>query len=275
MVVTRPTKRFQHVSKVPFLFGTVGAVALPRPVLVRQLGYLGLSRSAATTLLQRMQARQMVSAEHVGRVVVHRLIGVLADRYKRLTGEAQPPWDGRLHGVILEIPEARRRARDHVLQVLRDLGLGQLRPGVWIGCWDRSGPVLAAVEGELVDGDLVLCTALSMSRDDAARALDLAYGLDARSARIRGIIERIERSDRRGTPTGAAALLASWRVAEQAIPELVAQADLVGELMPSDWPGAELNVRMNRYYQQHWPADQLFLLDDIANNPHAHLVERA
>lgn len=210
---------------VGFVFGIIGACAVPGTVLVPLLTDLNMSPSAARTLLHRMRARGLLSTDRVGRVAIYRLAGSYAAHYQQITfGETVPEWCGGFHALVYDIPETQRQDRDRLRDQAFLAGFGAPRtglligvrdPGAWAAAWlDRPDVMVERVQ---LDCDL------GTARRLADRAWDLS-GIATRIDQLRGWFDLVEHRVSRRRIAGAKAMAAAGFVEREGRTPLSEQA---------------------------------------------------
>jgi phenylacetic acid degradation operon negative regulatory protein len=201
---------------------------LPVAQLVRLTGLFGISENRARVALSRMLAAGEATSDGSGR---YRLAGHLAARQSRQSASRSgvtKPYEGQwwlavvtTTGSAAEVRGARRRALTYAR-------LAELREGVWM----RPDNVDVRL-GDAVHGDVELMTARPAgTRDLAARLWDLP----AWSARARGLLAALLAL----TPDTPEALAPGFELSAAVLRHLQADPLLPGELLPADWPGADL-----------------------------------
>jgi phenylacetic acid degradation operon negative regulatory protein len=234
-----PAERYRYTRRsfdVGFVFGALGADALPGPVLVSFLGRLGLQPSAARNLLTTMRSMGSLDVERVGRIARYRLTPTVRDRYRELEGTAaEPRWHGRFHALLYDIPEKHRPFRDRFRYLVEYAGYGTIRPGVLISPDDRRWRVESRI-GELPAGCRIYPTEIVPVDLDQARCMTRdAWDLDALAALYRQTAEAL-RAVGRGDDLSQLTFegwntlyhrLAAFRLQDPHLP---------AELLPSDWP---------------------------------------
>ncbi len=181
---------------VGYVFGCLDADAVPGPILVQLLTGLGLSASAARTMLHRMVARGQLTSGHTGRVAVYELSGTYREHFVRLRdGDREPTWSGQFEAVLYDIPETLRSTRDELREKAFAAGFGAARAGLLIGLNDPTrwaGPWLddprLDVDRVQLSCDLATATRLAarawrLTQVDEATVHHLAY-LDPMLARV-------------------------------------------------------------------------------------------
>lgn len=224
------------VGSVGYLFGVLSAQAVPGTILVPLLEDLGMTTSAARTMLHRMRLSGAVTTERAGRVVVYRLAHEYLAYYRAATRSVpRPAWEGFFHAVVYEIPESERAQRDALRTRAFDAGYGAVRPGLligvtdpqpWIGAWPRA-------EGRFVETMQLRC-----DPDVAARLANRAWALAAlgdRLTQLRATLAGALEQVRSRTIGGREALTTLHTVWKTFVSIEVATPLLPAQLYPSRW----------------------------------------
>ncbi len=234
-------------AKVPFLFGVAERSRLPGTLLVRLLGDIGVSTSAARSVLARMRREGSLTSIPRGRSSDYELAGLVADAFWRIRDSANPDlkprtappraWPGELHGFLYEIPDSQRANRDRFRRSTMLAGYARLRPGLVVSPWDRSKH-LAEMIASLPSSCSVTPVRLVMSPEGARTAAAQAWELPAVAHNINWLADQLERGLATAPPKapGPAALHCHVDTALPAYMHLVAIPQLPPELLPPDWP---------------------------------------
>jgi DNA-binding transcriptional regulator PaaX len=265
-------RRTDRAQDVGFVFGALSAVQLPGPGLLRLLGHLHMTESAARSTLAKMVRLGRLDVERHGRVGVYSLGAPLARRYRQIEGTAEPPaWSGGFHGLLHHVPESARWFRDRLVYYAGFHGFGTLRPGVLISARPDAGTVLDQLgevpAGAFVHRVRVTPESLEEARHMARTAWDLA-GIARRAedltARIRAVrgsgeIESAlgaggEGLGPRGKPrpeppadeTRLWEAFRQWNALyEQVVRVVMIDPHLPAELLPQRWPVSTLFTELN------------------------------
>ncbi len=234
---------------VCFVFGVAGASGgeeLPGPVLMSLLGDLGLSMSAARSLVGRMGREGALISVRRGRVAHYRLAAPVVAVQARLAAQLQgrrPGWDGAFAGVLFEVPEAHRGFRDRLRRAAGLAGYAVLRPGLLIAPterWHELAPVMADAPAA---GARVLRARIELAAGESARLAGELWDLPALACRYERVLSAAGDAATRAQhdlPRGRAAF-AAFAAATLPIYEVIAaDPDLPTELLPADWPGPAL-----------------------------------
>ncbi len=203
---------------------------LPVAQLVRLADLFGISENRARVALSRMVAAGEATSDGSGR---YRLAGHLAARQSRQSASrsgATAPYDGQWRlavvtrtGSTAEVRTARRRA-------LAYARLAELREGVWL----RPANVAVLLPDSL-DPDVELMTARPVDPVDlAGRLWDLPAWSD-RARRLLGGLGAL-------APDVPEALAPGFELSAAVLRHLQADPLLPADLLPGDWPGAELRT---------------------------------
>ncbi|HEY2505699.1 MAG TPA: PaaX family transcriptional regulator C-terminal domain-containing protein [Streptosporangiaceae bacterium] len=242
----------------------VGAAQVPPgqavagPVLLRLLADLGVSGSAARSLLLRMRREGWLTSEHVGRNAHYRLAPLVfagQERVERQLRGDRPAWHGSLSGVLYSVPERFRFYRDRLRRTALLLGYVSLRPGLLVATTDRYDELVAVLPPRPA-GSQLLRSMLTFSAEDTSRIVADLWDLDVVAACYRQAIAEFEErvaQARREPPAGAAALRAFAVAALSLYQAASADPDLPAELLPADWPGRELSAAISRAFAEFVP----------------------
>jgi len=208
---------------------------LPVAQLVRLADLFGFSENRARVALSRMVAAGEATSDGSGR---YRLAGHLAARQSRQSASrsgATAAYDGRWRlavvtttGSTADVRAARRRA-------LAYARLAELREGVWM----RPDNVAVQLPDSL-DADVELMTARPGDPLVMARRL---WDLPAWSGRARRLLGGLAAL----APDGPEALAPGFELSAAVLRHLQADPLLPVELLPADWPGAELRATYDKW----------------------------
>jgi phenylacetic acid degradation operon negative regulatory protein len=233
---------------VIFAFGTTGPepVPLTGPVLVALLGALGIGEPTARATILRMRRGGWLTSTRRGPVVEY----ALAAPARRMAASVlapvmgpRPAWDGMYHGLLFSIPESARGYRDALRRAALQAGFGLLRPGLLVTAdesrWSRIEDLLS----DPPEGSRLLRIELRLSSEDARTAAAEAWPLEQLAATYRtqaADLQRVVDRLRQAPPTGADAVRATWEAISPVSTTAVDDPSLPAELLPADWPGAEI-----------------------------------
>jgi phenylacetic acid degradation operon negative regulatory protein len=249
------------MSLVYFAFGVAGVPPgepLAGRVLVRLLADLGLSESAARSLLLRMRREALLDSERAGREARYRLGPAPSAAQVRIEGQLRgrrPPWTGSFNGVLYEVPERRRAYRDRLRRTAHFLGYATLRPGLLVATTDRWDELLSLLPPQ-PPGSQLLRTRLTLSAEDSRQAAAKLWDLEAQAVRYRAALSearaRTDQAERH--PPSAATGLRAFAAATLPVYEAGADdPDLPAELLPPDWPGDQIGPALGRAFQVFGP----------------------
>jgi phenylacetic acid degradation operon negative regulatory protein len=251
-----------QISIVCFTVGVAQArpgASVAGPVLLRLLADLGISNSAARSLLLRMRRAGWLTSERSGRQALYRLAPVLSTAEERLDRQLRglrPTWNGSFTGVLFSVPERHRAYRDRLRRTAELLGYIKLRPGLLIATTDRYDELLALLPAQ-PGGSQLLRLTLAFSADDSRRMVRRLWDLDGIAARCRTALATADLSTtaaQLNPPRGADALRA-FAAATVPLFELAANdPDLPDELLPADWPAAQVGAALGRAFAVFGPA---------------------
>lgn len=242
-------------SAVGFVFGVLGARAVPGPVLVKLIVEIGMAEPATRTMLARMvRAGQLTTTRH-GRIAVYRLAGGFYDQFLRVRhGDEQPRWTGGFHTIVYDIPETLRADRDALRDRAAEAGFGTVRPGLIIGLTDPAdwiGPWLQRSD------ILVETGTFGCSEPSARRLAERAWSPAAMAAAAQNFLDRHD------------AVLAQYAVVPPAPADAfmilndtmrsyaalyLTMPTLPDELTGPDWPGRQVPVALGRVSELLGPA---------------------
>lgn len=241
---------------VAFLFGVAETTSLPGPALVRLLGDVGLTESAARSLLARLRRSGDLRTSRSGRTATYTLTGAMLTAWRRGDalgrGHTADPWDGTLHGILWSVPETHRAYRDHLRRLARLAGYAPLHPGLFVSVADHWR-IVADQAGQAPPGARVGPLELRMDPADAAAAARDAWNLDALAGRCRALTVTLQRSREAQVTPGPESLRRFVETAHPVYTALVADPGLPAELLPDDWPMplllTELHAVLARYHE--------------------------
>ncbi|WP_152354150.1 hypothetical protein [Brachybacterium subflavum] len=280
-------RRTDRAQDVGFVFGALTAASLPGPGLLRLLGRLHMTESAARSTLAKMVRMGRLDVERHGRVGVYSLGAPLARRYRQIEGTATlPAWSGDFHGIVHQVPESARWFRDRLTYYADFHGFGTLRPGVLISVRAEADTVLGqlgeAPEGAVLHRVLITPGSVEEARGMAGATWDLAEvarraeDLTSRIRELRGSVELEHRPGaegregcegrefRRDDPSADEARLwdvfGRWNALYQQVMRVVlADPHLPVELLPPRWPVGAMFDELDRLNARWGPTLQPFL----------------
>ncbi len=263
------------VAYVPFLFGIADRARLTGTVLVELLVDIGVSESAARSVLARLRADGGLRSVRRGRRTDYELAGLVESAFRRARKTGHPEmsdqpghdggWSGEFHGILFTIAERDRSHRDRLRNAARLAGYAPLRPGLMISPWD-GWPALADAVARLPAGSTVYPLVLRLTADDARSAAAEAWGLARVAASTEALIVALARAvaDDSGELRGPAALA---RYAELALPAyhfFIGVPTLPPELLPPDWPLRRLVETLGRVREHFGTAAEVYVGDVLA-----------
>jgi phenylacetic acid degradation operon negative regulatory protein len=233
--------------------------AVPGPVLIAVLSDLGLSESAARAAILRLRRYGWLSSERRGRRTYYAPTATIRARQQRFQEhftKESAPWDGAFHGLIYEVPERHRAYRDRLRRCARLLGYASLRGGLLIAPTDRFVELQSLLSEPPSEAHL-LPARIELAPVDARRLAHRLWALDALAedyrARVLAVRDAIE--DAASDPPAGPQALRAFAAATQPVYEAIAQDPLLpGELLPDDWPGAELGAALQAALRALGPA---------------------
>jgi len=208
---------------------------LPVAQLVRLADLFAITENRARVALSRMVAAGEATSDGSGR---YRLAGHLAARQSRQSASRSGTtahYDGRWRlavvtttGSTAEVRAARRRA-------LAYARLAELREGVWM----RPDNVALRLPDSL-DADVELMTARPGDAPALAQRLWDVPAWSDRAERLLGGLGAL-------APDGPEALAPGFELSAAVLRHLQADPLLPAELLPADWPGAELRAAYDEW----------------------------
>jgi phenylacetic acid degradation operon negative regulatory protein len=223
------------------------------PVLFRLLADLGVSGSAARSMLLRMRRDGWLTSERAGRQARYRLAPILfagQERVERQLRGDRPAWNGSFSGVLYSVPERYRSFRDRLRRSALLLGYVALRPGLLLATTDRYDELVAVLPAQPA-GSQLLRTKLTFAADDSRRLAADLWNLDGVAAMYWGTLAEFDERVAdvlRQPPAGAAALRAFAAAVLPLYRAGSADPDLPAELLPADWPAPHLSAAIGRAF---------------------------
>lgn len=198
--------------------------------LIRVGEIFGIAEGTVRVALSRMVAAGDLEQRDGGYGLTARLL----ERQARQDESRNPrirPWDGRWEIAVVTAERRPAAERSALRQAMTGLRLAELREGTWL----RPANLVRALPPVVAEQ----CTLLTGTPDQDPAGLAAAlWDLDgwARQARVlQGALERA--GEPAGRFTAAAAILR----------QLLSDPLLPAELLPADWPGAELRRRYEAF----------------------------
>ena len=230
-------------ASVPF-GGELPGGQLPGRALIQLLADLGLSQSAARSLLLRMRREGWLDSERDGREARYRLAPVISSAQARIESQLRgqrPPWTGSFSGVLYEVPEHARAFRDRLRRTAQLLGYATLRPGLLIATTDRWAE-LGALLPPQPSGSQLLKIQVGLDTDDSRAVAARLWDLDALAARYQLVLTRTQGlTAQAGWQASGPAAFRAFAAATLPVYEATADdPDLPADLLPADWPGDQL-----------------------------------
>jgi phenylacetic acid degradation operon negative regulatory protein len=256
-----------QISIVCFTIGvaqTRPGAPVAGPVLLPLLADLGISNSAARSLLLRMRRDGWLTSQRSGRAAKYQLAPVLSaaeDRLDRHLRGASTAWNGSFTGVLFSVPERYRSYRDRLRRVAELLGYVRLRPGLLIATTDRFDELVAVLPVQPAGSQLLRVT-LALSADDSRRVVRQLWDLDGIAARCRAALATADLCTTAALldpPHGADALRAFAAATLPLFETTANDPDLPDELLPEDWPAPQLGAALGRAFAVFGPALAAYL----------------
>ncbi|HZE38238.1 MAG TPA: hypothetical protein VE172_05445 [Stackebrandtia sp.] len=261
-------------GNVPFLFGICRVTALPGPILADLLMDLGMTRSAARTLLSRLRRNGSLSVVHSGRVGVYRMAGHMAAGFQRVRHGFDPPdWDGRFHTVVFDLAESQRGLKDRLRYTALLSGYGQLRSGMLINPFDRGAQLDVVLRDGIGDG-FVAYGRLEFDAATARRVAARVWNLPRRATGFADLAARIRAGlrDHPAPADGAEALRRFHSESMAALSLMLTFPRMPVPLLPDGWPAADLDGALDELAERLIPAAAAHLSGVLAASPHRDLV---
>jgi phenylacetic acid degradation operon negative regulatory protein len=254
-----PGKVTPRMGLVYFAFGTAQVSAgefLAGPILLRLLADLGLSESAARSLLLRMRQDGLLSSERDGRTARYRLAPAVYAAQARLERQLRghrPAWAGSFHGVLYEVPERSRAYRDRLRRTAHLLGYAKLRPGLLIAATDRSQELRSLLPDQPT-GSHVLWTQIILETDDSRRVAADLWELDRLADRYRAVLAQTWESIDREHLAHSEHSFGAYAAATLPLFETAASdPGLPAALLPPNWPGDAVGAAIGKALQVFGP----------------------
>jgi phenylacetic acid degradation operon negative regulatory protein len=204
-------------------------------------------------VLLRMRKEGWLDSQRTGREARYRLAPAINSAQARIESQLRgkrPPWEGFFWGLLYEVPEHDRAYRDRLRRAAQLLGYATLRPGLLVATSDRWAELTGLVPDSPPPGSQLLRVQIRLDEADSRLVAPRLWGLAALAARYRKVLAEsgalTDQADRH--PAGPAAFRA---FADATLPIFDATAvdpDLPDELLPDDWPGAELGIALSRAF---------------------------
>ncbi|WP_326617060.1 PaaX domain-containing protein, C- domain protein [Streptomyces decoyicus] len=199
---------------------------LPARALVRVGELFGIAEGTVRVALSRMVAADDLRQADGSYALTTRLLARQA-RQDESRSPATRPWDGDWEIAVVATAERRPAAeRTALRQAMAALRLAELREGSWLrpANLDRTRPAVVTEQ----------CTWLTGTPDGDPSALAARlWDLTGWARRARALTSALDRAD---TPADR------FTVAAAALRHLLADPLLPAELLPGDWPGAQLRT---------------------------------
>jgi phenylacetic acid degradation operon negative regulatory protein len=241
---------------VPFLFAVTDRPELPGVVLNRLLVDLGMSASAAKSMLVRMRRRGQLAARRNGRGADYRMVGAFERSFQRIGSDAAAPaWTGWFHALLYQVPETERFFRDLLRRNALLVGYGQLHQGVLIATADHTdalGPTFARRPESATVYSARLRLELADARSAAAQAWELADVARLLSAHADELAAALAAAPDRLDPT-AKTLRRYAEIINPAMIDTLLAPSLPPELLPEHWPMARLRELLGTVHRTYYP----------------------
>ncbi|MEL4504743.1 hypothetical protein AAEX63_07895 [Luteococcus sp. H138] len=244
---------------VAFCFGLAGAPGMSGSGLVALLGVFGKSPAASRSLIARLQRRGVLVGHRFGRNTHYVLagatahqFGLLRDRGVGLASE-HDDWDGCFRALFFHAPEKRRVWRDQTRRVGVAHGFRLLRPGLLVH--PRQGvDELAAHLAPAPAGATLLAAQLQFASADARQLVRDLWELDDLAVRVSAARAELVKLGAAPREPGRDDLLRYAGAMRPAYFCLLLTPALPSELLPTDWPMADLLSALAGVHQTWTPA---------------------
>jgi len=245
-----------------FALGMAGvppADALSGSVLIRLLGDLGVSESAARSTILRMRRVGLLSTVRTGRTAAYAPSPAVIAGHERRRNQfvaEGPAWDGSFHALLVGVPEQHRSFRDELRRMAAMAGYRTLRAGLLIAPSDRSSEFAATLARRPSQASIVAAR-LQLGPDDTRRVASELWALDELAERYRALIVAARAASdaaRHHPPSDADAVQA---LAAATLPIYVAILDdpgLPADLLPTGWPGPDLSSALGETLRAFGPS---------------------
>lgn len=242
-------------SSSGLLITVIGEFVLPAggsvwtQTLVAMMEQLGVQGKATRQALARMEKREWLKRDRVGRrtrwLLTDAFADLLAEGAERIYGFGMSPrvWDGRWLVVLASVPERDRNIRYRMGLGLNWVGMGPLGQGLWICPWVENEPAVTDLLQRLGVGASTFRAELG-SLGSGPELVAQAWDLPDLAARYRRFLVTTDalggghtRLEGAAAAVELAGLVHQWR----RFPFL--DPDLPHELLPADWPGPAAATR--------------------------------
>ncbi|MCT2585381.1 PaaX family transcriptional regulator C-terminal domain-containing protein [Actinophytocola gossypii] len=202
---------------------------LPARSLVQVGGLFGITEGTIRVALSRMVAAGDLRQVDGDYELTDRLAGRQA-RQDQSRSPATRPWSGDWEIVVVTADRRSPASRTAFRQTMAGLRLAEVREGTWLRPANLDRPL-----------DLPCLVLLGRPAIDPVALAASLWDLPAWADRARLLHDGLDETARSGD------LAAGFIVSAAVLRHLVADPLLPGPLLPSDWPGAELRARYDRF----------------------------
>ncbi len=250
-------------SLILFLFDCSRLEGFPGTPLIRLLGDLGVTETAARTTLARLRANGSLTSIRFGRRSQYRLSGPMKVAFERARERPDDNhWDGGFHGIIYGVPERDRYYRDMLRLEMTRLGYAPLRPGLMISPRDRFDGLAETLEIMPV-GAYAMRSWIGLTLADARESAERAWSLkllEREYARQAKMLLRLSKRNRSIRPD--AVTLRNFFQHQRTILSLYfSDPRLPSDLLPPSWPIHDVDVA-RRAFRETW-APSIFRYIDL------------
>jgi phenylacetic acid degradation operon negative regulatory protein len=220
---------------------------LPSAALVDLLAEFDITQPSARIALNRLTKRGLLVTSKRGRNTYYGpsewAIPRVRETLKRIVAfgarEAKP-WDGAWTIVAFSVPETQRQRRHSIRTTLRWLGFAALYDGLWCSPWDERDAAVVMLSDLGVHSATVMRTEIDhRSSVQAMSSWDLEVAKESYLGFERVFSPMLE-DVRREALTASQALVARTEVMDHWRTFLGIEPDLPAELLPDDWPRAQM-----------------------------------
>ena len=261
-----------RMGLVVFAFGAASAPfggqlpggALLGRALLQLLAELGLSPGAARSLLLRMRRDGWLQSTREGREARYQLAPAISSAQARIERQLRgqrPTWEGSFNGILYEIPEHDRPFRDRLRRTAQLLGYATLRPGLLIAATDRWAELGTLLPGQ-PPGSQVLRVQVALAPEDSRAVAARLWDLEGLAIRYRQVITGTQALTARASQlTPGAEAFRGFAAATLPVYDVTADdPDLPAELLPADWPDAELTQVLGQALRIFYPLISDYLM---------------
>lgn len=231
------------------------AERLPSAVLVDLLAEFDVTKPSARIALNRLTKRGLLVTSKRGRNTYYglspRAASLVRETLKRIVAfgaRDARAWDGTWTIVAFSVPETRRQLRHSIRTGLRWMGFAALYDGLWCSPWNEHDAAVAMLSDLGVHSATVMRAEIDeRSSVHALSCWDLG-AVQRRYREFQAVFSPMLDDVRRGALTASDALVARTKVMDDWRNFLGVEPDLPAQLLPSDWPRAEMRALFLELY---------------------------